>query len=178
VIEAMVPNQTAEAWVWSISYGDQYGDLGATNQQYAIRFRGNVASDPTSHSARSGGSFNDTTSLGVGLENQWYSIAAVAKAADRRTSWVNGVKGQTDGVTSLTHPQITTILWGGLGDNSETYDTGNVAQSLLYNRVLTPTEIRQLHVNPLAPFERRRRMPLMAPAVAGLAPAQQVVSVV
>jgi len=101
--------------------------------------------------------------------NQWQTVTVVYNTVANDCSlWIDGV---SDTVTGGSAPTITGTAQSAAigadfsGDNSRVFN-GRIAETLLHHRVLAPSEIRQLHSDPLAPFRQRRFTPTISGAAA------------
>jgi len=100
----------------------------------------------------------------------WQTLVAVADGANL-TVWNGGRAGTPDAIAG---PYIPTSsqLWVIGGGHSDGMD-GDIAFVAYYNRALTPNEIQQLNVDPLAPFRLKRlvaKPPVAEPPATGAAP--------
>jgi hypothetical protein len=91
------------------------------------------------------------------VANTWYHIVGV-RDGNTVTLYVNGVLTTTAAsspgsfsAAGFTATQYLTV--GGSADNSGNNFTGNVSAPMIWNRVLSGTEIRQLYSNPFCMFK-------------------------
>ena len=141
-------------------------DSSDTDRQYALIFQGNVAGDPIRFRERYDGPFYNGSSVQSYQADTWYSITGIRSSPTSRTVYVDGITGSTD-TTSLSHPDIDTVDIGRLGDSTPSQSAVDVAVVLLWERVLSISEIAIINANPLAPF----RLKPLTIATGGAAPA-------
>lgn len=91
--------------------------------------------------------------------NTWYMITGVQGST--LDLHVNGVLSQSiSSNVNLTTNNIHIGRWQNGGRNFN----GRMANISIYNRALSPTEIKQLYVDSLAPFRRKQRVSVAVPA--------------
>lgn len=103
--------------------------------------------------------------------NRWYSVAASYDGRGGSSAY-QGMKIYVDGVErSVAASAIQTYTAMAntaapltIGSYAANYFAGNIASSKLYNRALSASEIKQLYVDPLAPFRRKQRVSVAVPA--------------
>jgi hypothetical protein len=94
-----------------------------------------------------GGLFN--WMVGPSPSTEWTQLVGVAESTSLRHLYVDGVYAGSNAV-DVPEPDVQTLDVGRLGDSSPTYTDSSVRFVAVYNRVLTPSEIRQLTVDPHA----------------------------
>ena len=104
--------------------------------------------------------------------NKWYHVVTTYDGRGGNTAY-QGIKIYVDAVQSSlgnffsnsytamsnTSARFQIGNYGTLnisGTNSNTF-AGDIASTKIYNRALSPTEIKQLYLNPAAPFERKQQ---------------------
>lgn len=136
---------TLLCWIYptgleAVEYVMSLGNDGA-NGMFGLRIAGTTAGDPiTAYSANDFGISGIATGPGLTI-NTWQCVAATFASTTSRTAWRDGVAGtpNTTSVTSCT-PDFTTI--GALRRSSvANYFTGYIADAMIWNRVLSLSEI-------------------------------------
>ena len=98
-------------------------------------------------------------------DDVWVQIALTYITSGLFGTWTMFVNGSQVGTYSIgTHLRQATdnALWVGNGYNG--YANCDVREVLMYDRTLTPNEIRTLYRDPLAPFRQRRFTPTISGA--------------
>jgi len=163
---------TVSIWVWHIDIltGDQLISKGTFNSDWSwgIRVPGpspydklRLTFNPSVSSA--GNDWNRFADILVA--KTWTHLAAIfdgsqAANADRTKLWKDGIEQAVD----LTNGTMGTSIQNDGGklnigrlDGFGSSWKGRIGDTLIYDRVLTPGEIKELYVDPLAPFRRKRR---------------------
>ncbi len=114
-----------------------------------------------------GGNFNGTTAITD--TSHWYYLQWVFRSGSYTRLYVDGVQdfNHVIGVINLpTAPDGEHNFWIGAYYSSAFGMNGQFGPCYVHRRSLQPSEIRQLHRDPLAPFRRRRFTPTISGAAA------------
>ena len=99
----------------------------------------------------------DNTGIHTLSTDTWYNLTYVFKGSERQEGWVNGIYdgGAGSPIASLT--ASTQDCRFSFSNFATRYINGTYGSVRLYSRALSPTEIKQLYLNPAAPFERKQQ---------------------
>ena len=99
--------------------------------------------------------------------NQWNHFVGVCNGSTIELFWNGEKRASYNSVGSINYNHTGAITTGyppgnlfGDGDNFD----GKSSNYMFYNRALSPSEIKQLYVDSLAPFRRKRRVSVAVPA--------------
>jgi hypothetical protein len=115
--------------------------------------------------------FRDT-STGACPTNQWSHVCGMwdgSASPDGIKIYINGERSDTTSTTSGTVNSLKysnePMMIGRVRFSSSTPSfQGIIAHASIYNRVLSPSEVKQLYVDSLAPFRRKQRVSVAVPA--------------
>ena len=91
--------------------------------------------------------------------NTWYMITGVQGST--LDLYINGVLSQS--VSSNVNVTTNNIHIGRWQNGGRNFN-GKISNTSIYNRALSPTEIKQLYVDSLAPFRKKQRVSVAVPA--------------
>lgn len=95
--------------------------------------------------------------------NVWHHIA-VTRSGSTVKHFLDGVQVGSDGTASEDASNTNQAIIAGRSFSGLANSwIGQIGPLLVYDRALAPNEIQQLHVDPLAPFRRRRRFIFKSP---------------
>ena len=112
------------------------------------------------------------TDTGSCPTNQWSHVCAMWDGSTSATGIKIYINGQRADTTSLTSGTVSSLKYSSepmtIGRvkflSSTPSFQGIIAHTSIYNRVLSPTEIKQLYVDSLAPFRKKQRVSVAVPA--------------
>ena len=122
-----------------------YGQVSQNNQLYLFVFGGNW------YVSGFNNDFNSSVAATVG----WHTFAVSYAGSNMRLF----VDGKQIAETSISLNTLAGNLSIGARSDGSFSSSSNFISVLLHNRVLSPTEIKQLYVDQLAPFRQRRSIP-------------------
>ena len=97
-------------------------------------------------------------------DSRWVNAAAsVSQKSNVVSFFVDGVLFGSQS-TSGSYSNTNNTFNIGRYDTAGFYWAGKISNTSIYNRALSPTEIKQLHVDSLAPFRRKQRVSVRVPA--------------
>ena len=100
------------------------------------------------------------------VNDTWYHVVGVRDVGGRGgVIYIDGIERFSDAGESTPDTSTEDFVFGS-GQGAFGYLVGKIAKVSLWERALSHNEIRQLYVDPLAPFRRRLRFPAPAVAVA------------
>ena len=104
-----------------------------------------------------------TTDISVDGIGEWYHGAVTHAVDGDNVLYLNGVAENSN--TTTPENNIAGIAIGSSKTLAGNFWDGPIAIVRIWNRVLSPVEVKLLHADPMAPMRRRRRMGSKAPAV-------------
>ena len=124
----------------TLSISDSVG-----NEAIRCFFAGNLANDPVSASSIDNGIGGTAANAGTFSINTWHHATAVFASTTSRTSYIDGIAGTTNTVSS-NPSDLNTIVIGGIMVNSNPalYFDGNLSEFAVWNVALTTGEINSL----------------------------------
>jgi hypothetical protein len=174
---------TASLWVYPQYFHRnntalfQYGNA-EENITWRLKFRGNVfSSGDGDYDIRFGVGVTSGTNIGDrvviafgnlnGYLNQWNHFVGVCNGSTIELFWNGEKRASYNSVGSINYNHTGAITTGyppgNLFDNGDNFD-GRSSNYMFYNRALSPAEIKQLYVDPLAPLRKRQRVSVAVPA--------------
>ena len=99
----------------------------------------------------------DGTGIHTLATNRWYNLTYVFKGSERQEGWVDGVYDGGSGSPVASLQDSTSDFRFSFSNFATRYINGIYGSVKLYNRALSPSEIKQLYLNPSAPFERKQQ---------------------
>jgi hypothetical protein len=116
----------------------------------------------------------------VSIEDDGWHVVLHRFKSGEQTGWIDGALVATDSspgttIGSAAHSKVPEIA-GGHGATSNGVDSPriDVAAWWIWDRAITPTEIRQVSNDPLAPFRQRRFTPTISGAAAAAATTRRI----
>ena len=104
--------------------------------------------------------------------NQWSHVCAMWDGSTSATGVKVYINGQRADTTSLTSGTVNSLKYSNepmtiarlRSESVQWLFQGRIAHASIYNRVLSPQEIKQLYVDSLAPFRKKQRVSVAVPA--------------
>ena len=133
---------------WKKKTGSPFSSFGLWIEQYTRNIFGGF------------GQFHESTGSQLPL-NEWVFASLTYDGYFRRI-FLNGLLDVEASDSSLTIQYDSNPIQIGFGDYNLEFN-GAVSSASIYNRALSPTEIKQLYVDSLAPFRKKQRVSVAVP---------------
>jgi hypothetical protein len=160
--------QTITVWAKSATTNwNQYGWISSSRTPNGHIIHPNVGSKQVDMFVLSDNSlFTNVGSATPSDITKWHQYTLTTNGSNEHLTYLDGdLVDNSSASISRTVPVSTGTWFLGRDSNSlSRYGYGKISNVSIYNRALSPTEIKQLYVDSLAPFRKKQRVSVAVPA--------------
>lgn len=151
------------------------GQVGVTNEYWALTFRGARAGDPVSFQAQAAAASFQAADTSTGYSaNTWHHIAGVAASATDRRSFIDGGSKGTK-TTSVTPLSVDTIRLANYARSTSFSLDGQIAEAAMWSVALSDAEIALLAKGFSPLLLRPESLFFYAPLLSAASPAPELI---